>query len=71
MVRGLSTEVALGPANGLDHACVASMDNITTVPVSRIMKTIGYLLDHQETALAQAVVFAFDLGVPLDIENLG
>lgn len=69
-VRGLSTEVALGPANGFDHACVASMDNITTVPVSRVRQTIGYLLDHQEAALAQAAVFAFDLGIPLEIENL-
>ena len=30
--RGLSTEVPLGRANGLDHGCVVSCDNIVTVP---------------------------------------
>ena len=31
-VRGLSTEIPVGPANGLDKACVVSCDNIVTVP---------------------------------------
>ncbi len=60
-VRGLSTEVAVGPANGLDHESVISCDNITTVPVGQLLHQIGYLLPAQEPALAAAVVAAFDL----------
>ena len=60
-VRGLSTEVALGPENGLDHACAASLDNITTVPKEAVGRQIGMLLDDQEAALAKAIDVAFDL----------
>ena len=60
-VRGLSTEVPLGPGNGLDHACVVSCDNVQTVPVSALGRVVGYLLPDQERALARALVLAFDL----------
>lgn len=59
--RGLSTEVPVGPANGLDHDSVISCDNITTVPTQHLMHQIGYLLTTQEPALTQAIVAAFDL----------
>ncbi len=60
-VCGLSTEIPVGPANGLDHACVISCDNIVTVPKSALGPQIGYLLPAQETALTQAIRAAFDL----------
>ena len=60
-VRGLSTEVPVGPANGLDRACVVSCDNIVTVPQSALRRQIGYLLPAQEAALAQAIHAALDL----------
>jgi mRNA interferase MazF len=60
-VRGLSTEVAVGPANGLDHDSVVSCDNIVTVPTSALGKQIGYLLPAQEPALSAAIRAAFDL----------
>jgi len=60
-IRGLSTEVPVGPANGLDHACVVSCDNIVTVPVALLGPQVGFLLDEQETALTQAIHAAFDL----------
>ena len=60
-VRGLSTEVPVGPANGLDHASVVNCDNITTVPVDKLGATIGYLLPEQEDALGDAIRVAFDL----------
>ena len=60
-VRGLSTEIPVGPANGLDHACVVSCDNIVTVPKSALGGHIGYLLPAQETALTAAIHAAFDL----------
>jgi mRNA interferase MazF len=60
-IRGLSTEVPVGQANGLDHACVVSCDNIVTVPVALLGPQVGFLLDEQETALTQAIHAAFDL----------
>ena len=60
-VRGLSTEIPVGPANGLDKACVVSCDNIVTVPKSTLGRQIGYLLPAQETALTEAIHAAFDL----------
>jgi mRNA interferase MazF len=60
-VRGLSTEVPVGPANGLDHACVVSCDNIVTVLKSALGRQIGYLLPAQEDALTAAIHAAFDL----------
>ena len=60
-VRGLSTEVPLGPANGLDHECVVCCDNIVTVPRTAMGRQIGYLLPTQEAALTAAIQAAFDL----------
>lgn len=59
--RGLSTEVPVGRANGLDHACVISCDNIVTVPKSLLGREVGYLLPAQEDALTAAISAAFDL----------
>jgi mRNA interferase MazF len=59
--RGLSTEVPIGPANGVDDGCVISCDNIVTVPVSALGRQVGYLLPGQEAALATAIRLTFDL----------
>lgn len=61
MIRGLSTEVPVGPENGLDRAGVVSCDNLATVPVSTIGRLIGHLLPMQELKLAEAIRIAFDL----------
>ena len=60
-VRGLSTELAVGPSNGLDHECVVSLDNIVTIPTTDLGRVIGYLLPAQELALTDAIHAAFDL----------
>jgi len=60
-IRGLSTEVAVDAANGLDGPSIVSCDNITTIPTSALGAQIGILLASQETALANAVRAAFDL----------
>ncbi|RYE79278.1 MAG: type II toxin-antitoxin system PemK/MazF family toxin [Myxococcales bacterium] len=62
-IRGISTEVPLGRANGLDHECVASCDNLHTIPQRLIGRFVGALSDDQERALAEAIVNAFDLRV--------
>ena len=60
-INGLSTEVPIGAANGLDYTCAVSCENITTIPVTALGKHIGYLLPHQEEALSAAIRAAFDL----------
>lgn len=60
-IRGLSTEVRVGSANGLDHESVISCDNIVTVLRSALGPQIGYLLPAQEADLAEAIRAAFDL----------
>ncbi|MPV48573.1 MULTISPECIES: type II toxin-antitoxin system PemK/MazF family toxin [unclassified Pseudactinotalea] len=60
-IRGLSTEVPVGPRNGLDHDSVISCDNIMRVPRSAVGRVIGLLFDDQEPALARAISDAFDL----------
>lgn len=60
-VRGLSTEVPVGRANGLDHDCVVSCDNIVTVPDSTLGRHVGYFLARQEVALTEAIRAAFEL----------
>jgi len=60
-IRGVSTEVAVGQANGLSHRCVVSCDNIVTVPKGALGAPIGFLLPAQEGALTAAIQAAFDL----------
>jgi mRNA interferase MazF len=60
-IRGLSTEVPVDAANGLDGPSVVSCDNITTIPTSALGAQIGVLLDRQESALSEAIQAAFDL----------
>lgn len=60
-IRGLSTEVPVGADNGLDHDSVVNCDNIVTVPKAALGRHLGYLLDPQEPALADAIRAAFDL----------
>lgn len=60
-IRGLSTEVPVGSANGLDHDSVISCDNIVTMPTTALGRQLGYLLPNQEAALAAAIRSAFDL----------
>ena len=59
--RGLSTEVPVGPANGLEAECVVSCDSVFTVPVDALGRQIGVLLPAQEGELTAAIHAAFDL----------
>lgn len=64
-VKGLSSEVRVGPANGLDHECAVSVDNVLTIPAELLGRTVGFLTREQEHDLARAVVLAYDLDLPL------
>ena len=60
-VRGLSTEVPVGPANGIGHESVVSCDNIVTIEKDALGERVGYLLPAQESLLTAAIHAAFDL----------
>lgn len=62
-VRGITSEVPVGPRNGLDHDSVVSCDNITTVRTEAVGDTVGLLFDDQEAELARAISDAFDLHI--------
>lgn len=64
-IKGLSSEVGVGRDNGLDVDGVISLDNVLTVPVGALGRTVGYLTPAQEGQLARAVVLAYDLELPL------
>jgi mRNA interferase MazF len=60
-IRGLSTEVSVGVANGLAGPSVVSCENVTTIPAATLGDQIGVLLENQEQALSDAIVAAFEL----------
>ena len=60
-IKGGFTEVLVGPANGLDHDCVVSLDNIQVVDAGAVGRLVGFLLPDQEGELATAISRAFDL----------
>ena len=60
-IRGLSSELPVGRANGLDEPSVVSCDNIVTIPVAELGDQIGILFPLQEAELSAAVRAAFDL----------
>lgn len=60
-IRGLRTEVAVGPRNGLERDSVISCDTIVTMPRADLGPMLGYLLPDQEQALTRAIMTAFDL----------
>jgi mRNA interferase MazF len=60
-MRGVSTEIPVGPRNGIDHDSVVQCDNIITIKADRLGRTIGYLFPDQEPNLTEAIVRAFDL----------
>ena len=60
-VRGLSSEVAVGQRNGLDHDSVVNLDSIATVSRDLLLRPLGALLAPQESDLTRAFHEAFDL----------
>ena len=60
-IRGLSVEVPVGKANGLEQASVINLDNIQTIASDSLGRRIGWLTEEQESLLSQAVSLAFDL----------
>ena len=60
-IRGLSSEVTVGRANGLEQPSVVSCDNVVTIPADALGRRVGALLAEQEPELTEAIRAAFDL----------
>jgi mRNA interferase MazF len=59
--RGLSSELRVGPANGLESPSVVNCDGIVTIPATDVGRQVGVLLENQELELTAVIHAAFDL----------
>jgi|SRR5579872_1692544 len=57
-VRGISTEVHLGPDDGIRVASVANLDNLQLVPRSRLVRRVGRARPETMGALCVALATA-------------
>ena len=60
-IRGLSTEVPVGPEVGLEHESVISCDNLQTIGRDALKHRLGVLEISARHALYRAVRIALDL----------
>ena len=63
-VRGIPTEVRVGPADGLPKAGVANADEIVTIPRALLRKRITALADTRLHELDRALSFALGIDAP-------
>jgi mRNA interferase MazF len=57
-IRGIDTEVQLGPADGMPVECAVSLDNLRTVPHALPTETITQLDAEHMDAICRALVAA-------------
>jgi mRNA interferase MazF len=57
-VRGLSTEVPVGPADGVRAESVANLDNVTLVARDRLVRRVGRAQPTTMRAICQALSIA-------------
>ena len=59
-VRGVSTEVAVGPADGVRVASVANVDSTQLVARSRLLRRVGRAAPETMVGLCRALAIAVD-----------
>jgi len=62
-IRNIPVEVLLGQSDGMPAKCVVNLDDILTIPKSRLTERITQLPPDKMTAVAKAIVFALDLNI--------
>jgi len=62
-IRNIPSEVLLEHEDGLPVKCVVNLDDILTIPKSRLTERITQLSPDKMTAVAKAIAFALDLRV--------
>ena len=61
-IRGIRSEVAVGPEDGLPETCVITCDNLVTIPKSVIdNEVVGQLGIVQRASLDHALRYALDI----------
>ena len=61
-VRNLSTEVAVGPGDGVRVRSVANLDNVQLVARSRLVRRVGRVKPTTMQAICDALATAVDCG---------
>ena len=62
-IRNIPVEVLLGLSDGMPAKWVVNLDDILTIPKSRLTERITQLSPDKMTAVAKAIVFALDLNI--------
>ncbi|CAN5788437.1 hypothetical protein BH23ACT12_BH23ACT12_11170 [soil metagenome] len=57
-IRNIPTAVRLGPGDGLDRDCMASLDNMTLLRKDRFREPVGRLADARMEELCRALATA-------------
>ena len=57
-VRGIDTEVEIGPADGMPVECAVSLDNLRTVPQTLLTRPITRLDSTRMSAICRALAHA-------------
>lgn len=60
-VRGIRSEVPLGPEDGLPRSCAVNLDSLTTVPKDALQRFIASLHVEKLQAVDSAIHFALGL----------
>jgi mRNA interferase MazF len=61
-VRNLSTEVAVGPEDGIRVRSVTNLDNVQLVARSRLVRRVGRVKPSTMRAMCDALAIAVDCG---------
>lgn len=62
-IRSIPVEVLLEQEDGMPTECVVNLDDILTIPKSRLTERITILSPEKMTAVAKAITFALDLRI--------
>jgi len=62
-IRNIPVEVPLDREDGMRAKCVVNLDDILTIPKSRLTERITILSLEKMTAVGKAIIFALDLRV--------
>lgn len=62
-IRTIPVEVPLGTEDGMPQKCVINLDDILTIPKTRLIERITSLSAQKMASVTKAIIFALDLKV--------
>ena len=62
-IRGVPSEVALGPEDGLRQSCAVNLHNVVTISKDRVGRRVCQLPDDRMHAVCAALEFALGCGL--------